>query len=103
MLVVSGCFSGGFLTQAIATENRIVLTASRADRTSFGCSVKDRVNVFDGCVLAHWDDAPTWQVLAGLLRGCVERAERSRGFSPASEPQAFFGRAMRDLPTRLTP
>ena len=37
VLVVSGCYSGTFL-DALKNERTLVISASRADRTSFGCS-----------------------------------------------------------------
>jgi hypothetical protein len=37
VLVVSGCYSGTFL-DALKDEHTLVISASRADRTSFGCS-----------------------------------------------------------------
>jgi hypothetical protein len=37
VLVISACYSGSFLP-ALANANSLVITAARADRTSFGCS-----------------------------------------------------------------
>src|SRR5262249_12585796 len=36
--IISGCFSGIFIGRMTEAPNRIILTAARDDRTSFGCS-----------------------------------------------------------------
>ncbi|MGH8454819.1 MAG: C13 family peptidase, partial [Nevskiales bacterium] len=37
IIVVSGCYSGGFI-DSLKDERALIITAARADRTSFGCS-----------------------------------------------------------------
>ena len=44
IIVISACFSGVFVP-ALAGPNRLVLTAARRDRSSFGCGESDRVPV----------------------------------------------------------
>ena len=45
VVIVSGCYTGGFT--AMRAPNRIVVTAARADRPSFGCAVERTYAVFD--------------------------------------------------------
>ena len=45
VVVVSACYSGGFIP-ALADEHALVITASRADRTSFGCGVESDFTYF---------------------------------------------------------
>src|SRR5690348_14740046 len=50
VVVVSACFSGVFVP-VLAAPNRLVLTAARGDRTSFGCGETDKYTFFDSCVM----------------------------------------------------
>jgi hypothetical protein len=88
--VVSACFSGVFVP-ALAGPDRLVLTAARRDRSSFGCGESDRYPFFDGCVLAALPTAPSFQAVAVRARRCVAARERAEGMSPPSEPQTFAG------------
>ncbi|MCX9155697.1 C13 family peptidase [Niveibacterium sp. 24ML] len=96
VVVLSGCYTGVYMNDAIAAPNRIVLTAARADRTSFGCEATGDYTFFDKCVLQNLDTAGTVQKLTEKVRACVGKREADEKFTP-SEPQAFFGRDMRDL------
>ena len=96
VLVVSACFSGVYLRPGITRPERIVLTASAADLTSFGCSNNNRYTFFDQCFLDAWPRHATWGPLADAVRRCVRDQERSGNF-PASNPQIFFGPGLREL------
>jgi hypothetical protein len=95
--IVSGCFTGRFARPPMARANRVVLTAARADRPSFGCGAGYTYTVYDECLLAALGESPTWEAVHTLIRGCVARKEREQGFA-ASEPQAFFGASVAGLP-----
>jgi hypothetical protein len=97
VVVVSGCFSGAFT--AMRAPNRIVVTAARADRPSFGCQADRTYTVFDECLLAALPEARTWRAVYKATNGCVRQREREMRVVP-SQPQAFFGAAVRDLPVR---
>jgi hypothetical protein len=101
VVVVSACHSGTFLRPALATANRVILTAARADRSSFGCSFREQLSVYDRCFLDSWGASATWPALHSAISACVSAAERQRNFRPPSEPQAFFGRLVRALPASL--
>jgi hypothetical protein len=96
IVVVSACYSGGFARGKMAKPNRIILTAARSDRPSFGCQVHRTYNFFDECLLAVLPNAGTWRTAFEGARGCVRQMERALGAQP-SEPQAYFGRAIGDL------
>lgn len=102
VVVVSACHSGTFLRPGLTTENRVILTAARTDRSSFGCSFKETLSVYDRCFLASWGPSTTWTGLHGAVAGCVRAAERARNYRPPSEPQAHFGRAVRTLPLAMS-
>lgn len=101
VVVVSACHSGTFIRPALTTDNRVILTAARADRSSFGCSFKEQLSVYDRCFLDSWGPSATWANLHTAVAACVGAAERARKYRPPSEPQAFFGRRVRDLPVDL--
>lgn len=97
ILIVSACFSGVYVRPGITRPERIVMTASAADLTSFGCSNNNRYTFFDQCFLDAWPRSGQWGALADAVERCVRGTERSGGF-PASDPQFFFGPGLRDLP-----
>ncbi len=101
VVVVSACHSGTFLRPALTTDNRVILTAARADRSSFGCSFKEQLSVYDRCFLDSWGASASWTTLHGTIAACVSAAEQARNYRPPSEPQAFFGRLVRTLPVSL--
>jgi len=96
VVVVSACYSGGFAAGKMAKPNRIVLTAARNDRPSFGCQVHRVYNFFDECLLRALPRSATWRAVAEGSKECVRRMERALGERP-SEPQAYFGAVVADL------
>ncbi len=99
VVIVSSCYSGAFAQGAMRTQNRIILTAARADRPSFGCQADRTYTVFDECLLAALPRAPTWRAVYAASLGCVRARERQLHVL-ASQPQAWFGAAVRDLAVR---
>ena len=90
VVIVSGCYTGGFAAGAMAAPNRIILTAARRDRPSFGCQVERTYTFFDQCLLGALPRAGTWQAVFAAASRCVSRKEHTLGERP-SEPQAYFG------------
>lgn len=88
--VISACFSGVFVP-ALAGPNRMVVTAARADRASFGCGAEELYTYFDGCVLESLPGSMRLDVLAEKARACVSRRETEMGLGPPSEPQISIG------------
>jgi hypothetical protein len=98
IVVVSACRSGGFAGPAMARANRVILTASSADRDSFDCGAGSVFTFFDECLLAALPAAADWETVYERAQGCVEVRERHVGVLP-SEPQASIGAAASHLPT----
>lgn len=99
VVVVSACYSGIFLN-ALQGPNRMVLTAARRDRPSFGCGADERYPWFDGCVLESLPTATDFLALAADTRACVSRKEAEAKIEHPSEPQLFVGAEMQmRLPT----
>ena len=97
VVVVSGCYSGSFARAPLSRPNRIVLTAARADRPSFGCAADRVYTDYDACLLAALPHAASWQGVFGETKDCVRSRETQLGELP-SHPQASFGAEVRNLP-----
>jgi hypothetical protein len=80
----------------MAKPNRVILTAARSDRPSFGCQPHRTYNFFDECLLGALPRSATWRAAFDGATGCVRRMERALGARP-SGPQAYFGRAVAGL------
>lgn len=97
VVVISACFSGLYARAPMTRPNRIVLTAARPDRTSFGCGAGYTYTVYDRCLLDALGGVDgTWRRAYAAIRRCVGAVERQGEFEP-SEPQAWFGLAVAGL------
>jgi hypothetical protein len=94
VVVISACFSGQFV-EPLSAPNRMVLTAARPDRTSFGCGQEDHYTFFDDCVLASMPGAHDFADLARATQACVARKEAGLYVSEPSEPQLDIGPVLR--------
>ncbi|MCP5155065.1 MAG: peptidase C13 [Ectothiorhodospiraceae bacterium] len=86
VVVVSACYSGGFV-DALADERTLVIAASRRDRPSFGCADDSDLTYFGRAFLEH--GIPTTESFAAAFeaaREWVSTLEREEGKTP-SEPQ----------------
>jgi len=90
VVIVSACYSGVFVP-ALAAPNRMVLTAARHDRNSFGCSNDFTYTYFDQCILESFPASRTFPDLAVNARACVAAREEAEGVEVPSEPQLFIG------------
>jgi hypothetical protein len=90
IVVVSACFSGQFAEPPMTAPNRIILTAARPDRTSFGCQAGRIYTVYDLCFIAAFGTAQDWHQVYALTKNCVGIEEDREQVQP-SEPQAWFG------------
>jgi hypothetical protein len=90
VIVMSACYSGLFVP-ALAGDNRIVMTASRADRTSFGCGELDHYTFFDDCFLRALPMSGDFPGLGNLVQQCVAFREQQMKAAPPSEPQVSVG------------
>ncbi|MDP3403871.1 MAG: C13 family peptidase [Brevundimonas sp.] len=96
VVIVSACYSGIFV-DGLAGPNRMILTAARRDRSSFGCSAEATWPYFDGCVIQTLPTAGDFIALSQSVRACVAAREAAEGLSPASEPQVRIGASMQLL------
>jgi hypothetical protein len=90
VIIVSACFSGIFIP-TLYRPNRMVMSAARPDRTSFGCGESDRYTFFDTCMLQNLPSAHDFVALGSAVQACVARREHDMGLEPPSEPQLAIG------------
>jgi hypothetical protein len=96
VVVVSACYSGGFV-EPLRDDNSIVITAAGPDRTSFGCEA--------GRDFTYFGQAFFRDALAGtasfidafeIARESVSKQEAAEGL-PASLPQIAVGRSIAQM------
>jgi hypothetical protein len=98
VVVISACYSGVFVP-ALAAPNRMVLTAARPDRSSFGCGEADKYPYFDDCMLQSLPTAQDFATLGRSVQTCVAKRETAEHVGPPSEPQMYIGGDLRpELP-----
>ena len=96
VVVMSACVSGVFIPD-LAKPNRMILTAARPDRTSFGCGEAGKYPYFDDCFLQTMPQAREFQGLANAVQACVAARETRERVQPPSEPQLWIGAELRPM------
>lgn len=94
VIVVSACYSGGFITP-LQDEHTMIITASSAKRQSFGCgSMSDATYLAQA--LFNEELRKTWSIETAFAAARLSIAERERaqGYE-ASEPQLYAGAEIR--------
>ena len=103
VVVMSSCYAGQFVPP-LAGDNRVIMTASRPDRTSFGCGELDHYTFFDDCFLRAIDISGDFPGLGAGVQECVRVREQQMKATPPSEPQLSVGSGVlytlrwRDMP-----
>lgn len=96
VVIISACFSGVFVP-VLADSNRMIVTAARPDRSSFGCSESDKYPYFDTCFLKVLPTVHDFVALGPAVQACVAQREQETGMSPPSEPQVSVGAQVRPM------
>ncbi len=94
VIVISACFSGGFI-EPLRDDNTLIITAADAFHSSFGCDYDSDYTWFSQ---ALYDEAlrETFSLVEAFeaAKEAVDDRERAEGY-PASNPQMFAGDAMK--------
>jgi hypothetical protein len=93
VLVISACYSGGFIPK-LQDDKTLVITAARADRVSFGCSEENDFTYFGRALFAEaLQQTDDLQRAFKLAQASVAEREKADGFEP-SEPQIWPAKAV---------
>ena len=88
IVVISSCYSGGFIP-ALKDERTLIITASRADRVSFGCSEEANSTYFgDALFTQALNQTDDLENAFKLAKATVAERELADSFE-ASEPQMW--------------
>ena len=100
IIMVSACYSGSFI-ETLKDPNTAIMTASSADRASFGCDDKRKLTYF-GEVLLQKQLQQQFSFAAAFEETAreIEVRELAEKRDP-SRPQIFIGAAMREKLQRL--
>ncbi|HEX7954201.1 MAG TPA: C13 family peptidase [Burkholderiales bacterium] len=100
IVVISACYSGGFI-DALKDERTLVIAASDANHTSFGCGDAFDYTYFSK---AYYDEAlrqtHSFAKAFALAEQSIHRREQQEGLE-ASHPQIYLGEAMKAKLSKL--
>ncbi len=89
-VIISACYAGGFIP-ALRNDAAAVLTAARADRTSFGCGADSDITYFGRALFVEALNASAdLDEAFAKTREAIAQREREEKKTP-SEPQAAIG------------
>jgi hypothetical protein len=99
VIVVSACYSGGFVP-ALKAPNRMIITAARKDRPSFGCGNTDSATWFGRAFLVEALNASDdFSAAFAQAQATVKRREKQEGELP-SQPQIATGKRIGEVLAR---
>lgn len=88
VLVISACYSGGFIP-ALKDDKTLIMTAARSDRVSFGCSEEADFTYFGDALFAKaFQQTDDLKEAFAQASDTVARREKEEQFEP-SEPQLW--------------
>jgi len=94
IIVVSACYSGGYV-EPLKDDFTLIMTASAADRTSFGCGVESNATYFADALFQHalrFEDSFVKAFAQARERIAARETEEKR--TPPSDPQIYIGDEM---------
>lgn len=100
VLVISACYSGGFIP-LLKNDKTLIMTAARDDRVSFGCSEENDFTYFGRALFAEaLQETDDLERAFALAKAKVAEREQADDFEP-SEPQLWAPRAVLEHWRRL--
>ncbi len=94
IVIVSACYSGGYV-EPLKNEHTLILTASAAARTSFGCGTESNATYFADAMFQHalrFEDS--FVKAFAQARERIALREQEEKMKPPSDPQIFVGDEM---------
>lgn len=94
VVIVSACYSGGFVN-ALKDDTTLVITAASAERQSFGCGATSDATYLAQALFGHaMKDTFSFEKGFESARGLIQTWEQEKKYT-ASEPQIHAGAAIR--------
>jgi len=95
IILVSACYSGGFI-KALQDEHSLILTAAASDKTSFGCANENEYTYFGEALFKNMENKP-YQFVEHFVQAMekIKQRELHENLIP-SEPQLFIGKLMKE-------
>ena len=90
LLLISACFSGAFVP-LLASDTTAIITASSADRTSFGCQADSDWTFFGDAMINHALRKPTPLAVGAAEAGRMIGGWEAQGKLEPSQPQVSIG------------
>ncbi len=101
VVVISACYSGSFVDE-LRSDRTLVITASRANRNSFGCTNEADMTYFGRALIDEaLRETRSFTAAYDLARERVTMREQAEGKTP-SEPQISVGSEIQAKLTELT-
>jgi hypothetical protein len=98
VVLISACYSGQFLDpRGVISPSRVVLTAARRDRSSFGCGAGTDVPEWDESLIRVWksfEPGFSWEDLARAVADDITAKEAELPAAKHSLPQSSVGMAV---------
>lgn len=95
VVVVNACYSGGFIPP-LKGAGTLVMTAARADRSSFGCGSESQITYFGDAFLAHaLNHTADFADAFAQSRAAIATWEKREDLTP-SHPQIKIGTGIAD-------
>ena len=92
IVIVSACYSGGFI-DALRDDSTMVITAARADRTSFGCGTDSQITWFGKAFFADaLNKTTSFHKAFDLASADIQKWETDDKVEERSEPQILSNR-----------
>ena len=90
VLVISACYSGGFI-EPLKSPDTLIITAARHDRTSFGCGSQSKITWFGEAFLVEaLNQSIDFSAAFQAAKRSIRARERENEETP-SHPQLFIG------------
>jgi hypothetical protein len=95
IIVVSACYSGGFVAP-LQDDYTLIVTDSQADRVAFGCGDRKPPTVFGEAFFQALGKGDSFPTAFDAAKAHVAEREHTAGYAPPSNPQISVGAAMAD-------
>lgn len=93
IIIISACYSGGFL-DALKDDHSLILTAASRDRPSFGCGTQSEFTYFSSALFVDGlGQTPSLVEAFEKAKTIIEAREHAEGKFP-SQPQVHIGAAI---------